>query len=85
VRTGFSRGLGTETYEALWEYVHAVQQNVETVGAFFERLKQLYGQVQLTKGCEFGEISRKTLALKWMENGTYHDVLAPWVKKILTG
>jgi hypothetical protein len=85
VRTGFSRGPVTETYEALWEYVHAVQQNVETVGAFFERLKQLYAQVQLTKGCKFGEISRKTLALKGMENGAYHDVLAPWVQKILAG
>jgi hypothetical protein len=24
VKTDFSRGLGTETYEALWEYIHSV-------------------------------------------------------------
>jgi hypothetical protein len=83
VKTGFSRGLGTETYEALWEYVHSVQQNNETAGAYFERLKQLYGQVQLTKGCELGDISWKTLALKGLENGAYHEILGPWVKKVL--
>jgi hypothetical protein len=43
VKTGFSRCLGTETYEALWEYVHSIQHSGETVGAYFERLKQLYG------------------------------------------
>jgi hypothetical protein len=85
VKTGFSRGLGTATYEALWEYVHSVQQNVKTFGAYFERLKQLYGQVQLTPGCEFGSMSRKTLALKGLENGAYHDVLGPWVQKVLGG
>jgi hypothetical protein len=85
VKTGFSRGLGTETYEALWEYVQTVQQNGETVGAYFERLSQLYGQVQLTKGCEFGEITHKTLALKGLENGAYYEVLAPWVRKVLAG
>jgi hypothetical protein len=75
VKTGFTRGLGTETYEALWDYVHSVQQDSETVGAYFERLKQLYGQVQLTKGCEFGIMSRMTLALKGLENGAYHECL----------
>jgi hypothetical protein len=85
VKTGFSRGLGTETYEALWEFVHSMQHSGETVGAYFERLKQLYGQVQLTKGCEFGEMSRKTLALKGLENGAYHECLPPWVKKVLAG
>jgi hypothetical protein len=85
IKTGFTRGLGTETYEALWEYVHLVQQDSETVGAYFERLKQLYGQVQLTKGCEFGIMSRKTLALKGLENRSYHECLGPWVKKILAG
>jgi hypothetical protein len=72
VKTVFSRGLGTETYEARWEYVYSVQQDSKTVGAYFERLKQLYGQVQLTKGCEFGIMSRKTLALKGLGNGAYH-------------
>jgi hypothetical protein len=85
VKTGFSRGLGTETCEALWEYVHSVQQDSETVGVYFERLRPLYGQVQLTKGCEFGIMSRKTLALKGLEDGAYHECLGPWVKKILAG
>jgi hypothetical protein len=85
INAGFSQGLGTETYEALWEYVHSVQHNIETVGAYFERLKQLYGQVQLTKGCELGLMSRKTLALKGLENGSYHEVLGPWGKKVLAG
>jgi hypothetical protein len=85
VKTRFTRGLGTETYEALWDYVHSVQQDSETVGAYFERLKQLYGQVQQTKGCEFGIMSRKTLALKGLETGAYHECLGPWVKKILAG
>jgi hypothetical protein len=55
------------------------------VGAYFEHLKQLYGQVQLTKGCEFGLMSCKTLALKGLENGSYHEVLGPWVTKVLAG
>jgi hypothetical protein len=30
-------------------------------------------------------MSRKTLALKGLENGSYHEVLGPWVKKVLAG
>jgi hypothetical protein len=65
--------------------VHSVQHNTETIKAYFERLKQLYGQVQLTKGCDFGAMSRKTLELKGLENGAYHEILGPWVKKVLAG
>jgi hypothetical protein len=30
-------------------------------------------------------MSRKTLALKGLENGAYHECPAPWVKKVLAG
>jgi hypothetical protein len=86
VKTAYSRGLGTETVDALWKYVHSMQSSGKTVGAFFKRLEQQYALVQLTEGCDFGSVTRKTLALQGLSHGAYQEVLSPWgVKKIIGG
>jgi hypothetical protein len=85
VKIGFTRGLGTETITNLRAFIHAVQQNHETVGAFFKRLQQLYEQVQITKGCEIGNLTRNTFALEGLMNGAYHEVLAPFVRRVQLG
>jgi hypothetical protein len=85
VKTGFTRGLGTETITNLRAFIHAVQQNHETVGAFFKHLQQLYEQVQITKGCEIGNLTRNAFALEGLTNGAYHEVLAPFVRRVQLG
>jgi hypothetical protein len=77
--------LGTEAISNLNEYVTAVQQNQESIGAYFDRMHQLYCQVQLTKGCNIGERARQSFTLEGLRHGAYHDALGPWVKKILIG
>jgi hypothetical protein len=83
VKTAFCRGLGSETVDAMWTYVHATQKSGETVGAFFKRVSQQYALVQLTDGCDFGDVTRKTLALQGLKHGSYQEVLGPWVHKVL--
>jgi hypothetical protein len=85
VKTGFSQGLGTETILNLRTFIQASQNNHETVGAFFKRLQQLYKQVQTTKGCEIGDITRKAFALEGLANGAYHKILAPFVSTVQLG
>jgi hypothetical protein len=71
--------------DALWNYVHSLQLSNETVGAFFKRIQQQYNVVQLTDRCDFGDVTRKTLALQGLKQGAYQEVLSPWVRKILIG
>jgi hypothetical protein len=85
IKSGFSRGLGTEAISNLTEYVLAVHQSQESIGAFFDRMSQLYNQVQLTKGCSIGETAQKLFTLDGLCKGAYHEVLGPWVKKTLIG
>jgi hypothetical protein len=77
IKLGFSRGLGTEAISNLTEYVNAVQQNQESIGAFFDCMNQLYSQVQLTKGCHIGETAQRSFTLKGLRRGTYHEALGP--------
>jgi hypothetical protein len=69
----------------LTDYVNAVQQNQESIGAYFDRMDQLYCQVQLTKGSTIGKTAQRSFTLEGLCRGAYHEVLAPWVKKILIG
>jgi hypothetical protein len=85
IKSGFSRGLGTEAITHLTEYVTAVQQSQESIRAYFDRMCQLYEQVQLTKGCNIGETAQKSFTLEGLRRGAYHKVLGPWVKKTLIG
>jgi hypothetical protein len=83
IKSGFSRGLGTEAITHLTEYVSATQNSLESIGAFFDRMTQLYEQVQLTKGCSIGSTAQKSFTLEGLRRGAYSDILGPWVKKIL--
>jgi hypothetical protein len=85
IKSGFARGLGTEAISDLTEYTSATQLNQESIGSFFDRMEQLYAQVQLTKGCSIGPTAQKSFTLEGLRQGAYHVVLAPWVKKILIG
>jgi hypothetical protein len=82
VKTGFLRGLGTEVIDGLRNYIHVVQQNQEPVASFFKRIQQLYNQVQVTRGCEIGDLTRKAFALEGLANGAYHEVFKHFVQKI---
>jgi hypothetical protein len=85
IKSGFSRGLGTEAITHLNEYVSVYQKSLESVGSYFGRMAQLYAQVQQTKGCAIGDTAQKSFALEGLRRGAYHEVLGPWVKKILIG
>jgi hypothetical protein len=85
VKTGFSRGLGYEVMSYLWNYIHAVQATNESVGSFSRRLSQLYRQVQLTENCELGGLTQKLVFVFGLEKGAYHEVLAPFAKKLQLG
>jgi hypothetical protein len=85
IKSGFSRGLGTEAISHLTEYVTAIHQSQESIGSFFDRMHKLYNQVQLTKGCSIGTTAHKSFTLEGLRQGAYHEVLGPWVKKILIG
>jgi hypothetical protein len=85
IKSGFSRGLGTEAISHLTEYVSATQASLESIGSFFDQMQQLYNQVQLTQGCSIGDIAQKSFILEGLRRGAYHEVLGPWVKKILIG
>jgi hypothetical protein len=77
IKSGFSRGLGTKAILNLTEYVSALQQNQESIGVFFDRTNQLYGQVLLTKGCNIGETAQGSFTLEGLRRGAYHEALAP--------
>jgi hypothetical protein len=83
IKSGFSRGLGTEAITHLTEYVSATQNSLESIGSFFDRMTQLYDQVQQTKGCSIGETAQKSFLLEGLRRGAYSSVLGTWVKKIL--
>jgi hypothetical protein len=59
--------------------------SLELIGSFFACMAQLYAQVQLTKGCSIGDTAQKSFTLEGLRRGAYHEVLGPWVKKILIG
>jgi hypothetical protein len=83
IKSGFSRGLGTEAITHLTEYVSATQNSLEYIGSFFDRMTQLYDQIQQTKGCSIGETAQKSFLLEALRRGAYSSVLGTWVKKIL--
>jgi hypothetical protein len=63
--------------------VSATQNSLESIGSFFDRMTQLYDQVQQTKGCSIGETAQKSFLLEGLRRGAYSSVLGTWVKKIL--
>ena len=85
VKRAFYSGLGLETIEALEAFTSSVQQSGESVGAFFTRQDTLYEQVQRMDGCDIGPTARKAFALHGLQKGAYHEVLEPWVAKIMLG
>jgi hypothetical protein len=85
IKTGFSRGLGTEAITHLKEYIAASHLSLESIGAYFKRKGQLYSQICLTKGCELGPTAGTAFLLDGLQRGTYQDVLKPWVNHILLG
>jgi hypothetical protein len=52
------------------------------VASFFKRIQQLYDQVQVTRGCEIGALTRKAFALEGLSNGAYHEIFKPFVQKV---
>jgi hypothetical protein len=85
IKTGFSRGLGTEAITHLKEYIAAMHLSLEPIGAYVKRKGQLYTQICLTKGCELGSTARTAFLLDGLQRGAYQDVLKPWVNRILLG
>jgi hypothetical protein len=85
IRTGYSRGLGSETMSYLWDFMHAVQHSEETVDSFATRLELLYKQVMLAEGCEMGDLTKKSIFVFGLAKGAYSEVLSPFAKKIQLG
>jgi hypothetical protein len=85
IRTGYSRGLGSETMSYLWDFMHAVQQSEETIDSFATRLHLLYKQVMLAEGCEMGSLTKKSIFVFGLAKGAYNEVLAPFTKRIQLG
>jgi hypothetical protein len=85
IRTGYSRGLGSETMSYLWDFMHAVQHAEETVDSFAARLKLLYKQVMLAEGCEMGDLTKKSIFVFGLAKGAYSEVVSPFTKKIQLG
>jgi hypothetical protein len=66
-------------------FVMSVQKSQESVGSFAKRHRQEYAQLSESQGCDIGPTARKTFFMAGLRDGAYHEVMAPWVNKILIG